>query len=145
MKKFILAIIMIAGVSFMASARDTYTRDQNKLPVAARTVLKENFKSNVSVIKIDKDFGRISEYEVILTDGSEITFDKSGNWKDIESSASSSVPDKMVPKAIRDFVKTNQKNTRIVGIERTRKGYDVELSNGVEMRFDKNAKFLKYD
>lgn len=145
MKKFLLMLGLVLGISAVASAKDTYAHDDSVLPEAARTTIANNFKSKVSVVKIDKDFGRISEYEVILTDGSEITFDKSGNWKDIESSASSSVPDKMVPKAIRDFVKTNQKNTRIVGIERTRKGYDVELSNGVEMRFDKNAKFLKYD
>lgn len=145
MKKILLALTMLACVCMAASARDHYSHDINVLPAAARTVLKANFKPGVSVIKTDKDFGRVSEYEVILTDGSEVTFDRKGNWKDIESSINGSVPSKMIPKGISDFVKANQKNTRIVGIERTRGGYEVELSNGVEMKFDKNGRFLKYD
>lgn len=138
-------MLLVAGISLAACARDSYSHDVNTLPAAARTVLKNNFKSDVSLIKIDKDFGRVKEYEVVLTNGSEITFDRSGNWKDIETSASQAVPDKMVPQGIRNWVKTNQKNSRIVGIERNRGGYDVELSNGVEVKFNKNGDFIKYD
>ncbi len=145
MKKILLALAMIVGIGVSASARDNYSHDVNVLPAAARTVLKSNFKSDVSVIKIDKDFGRVSKYEVVLTDGSEVTFDRNGNWKDIESPMAGAVPAKMVPKGISDFVRSNQKNTRIVGIERDRGGYEVELSNGVDMKFDKNGRFLKYD
>lgn len=145
MKKILLALAMIVGIGISASARDNYSHDVNVLPAAARTVLKANFKSDVSVIKIDKDFGRVSKYEVVLTDGSEVTFDRNGNWKDIESPMAGAVPAKMVPKGISDFVRSNQKNTRIVGIERDRGGYEVELSNGVDMKFDKNGRFLKYD
>lgn len=145
MKKFILTMLLLAGVVMMAGARDNYSHDIKTLPAAARTVLKNNFKANVSVIKVDKDFGRVSEYEVILTDGCEVTFDRSGNWKEIETSSSSSVPDKMVPRAILDWVKANHKKTRIIGIERKRGGYDVELSNGVDVKFNKNGRFVKYD
>lgn len=83
MKKILLIMAVIVGV-FSASARDTYSGDVNVLPTAARTILKNNFKSDVNHIKIDKDFGRVSEYDVILNDGSEISFDRNGNWKDIE-------------------------------------------------------------
>ncbi|MCM1005787.1 MAG: PepSY-like domain-containing protein [Prevotella sp.] len=145
MKKFLLAIMLMAGIGLSASARDRYTHDVNVLPAAARTVLKNNFKGDVSVIKVDKDFGRVSEYEVILTDGSEVTFDRSGNWKDIESSMKSSVPDKMVPQAIRDWVKQNQKGARIVGIEKKRNGYEIELSNGIDAEFNSAGRFLRYD
>ena len=145
MKKLLLTILVAFVVSLAANARDSYSHDINTLPTAARTVLKNNFKADVSVIKIDKDFGRVKEYEVILTNGSEITFDRSGNWKEIETSVSTAVPDKMVPQGIRSWIDKNQKKTRIVGIERTRSGYDVELSNGVEVKFNKNGHFIKYD
>lgn len=126
-------------------AHDSYSHDIKDLPAAAQTVLKNYFKSKVSVIKIDKDYGRVSEYEVVLTDGCQVTFDKSGNWKEIETSSSSSVPAKIVPKAIIDWVKTNQKRARIIGIERTRGGFDVELSNGVDVEFNRNGGFVSYD
>lgn len=85
MKRIILGLLMIAGLSLAADAKDTYGHDASVLPKAAQSVIKKNFKTRVGVVKIDKDFGRISEYEATLTDGSEITFDRDGNWKEIET------------------------------------------------------------
>lgn len=144
MKKLLLLLAVIVGV-FSASARDNYSHDVKDLPIAAQTILKNNFKSDVSHIKIKKDWGQISEYDVVLSDGSEITFDSKGNWKDIEVRQSSSVPAKLVPDAISTYVKQNQKKAKITGIERKRSGYEVELSNGVEMKFNSDGKFLRYD
>lgn len=144
MKKILLILAVIVGV-FSASARDTYSHDVKVLPVAAQTVLKNNFKADVSHIKIEKDWGRISEYDVVLTDGSEISFDSKGNWKDIEMRRDASVPKALVPAAITEFVKQNQKNAKVTGIEKKRSGYEVELSNGVEMKFNSDGKFVRYD
>lgn len=145
MKKLILTLLLAVSLAFAADARDKYTHDVNSLPPAARTVLKNNFKSDVSVIKIDKDFGRVSEYEVILNDGCEVTFDRSGNWKEIECSNRSAVPDKMIPQTILSWIKKNQKGTRVIGIERKRGGFTVELNNGVEAKFNQAGRFLRYD
>lgn len=144
MKKLLLLFALLTA-AFCASARDNYSHDVTVLPTAARTQLKNNFKAKVSHIKIEKDFGRITEYDVVLTDGSEITFDSKGNWKDIEVRQNTSVPRALIPAAIASYVKANQKNTKIVGIEKHRSGYDVELSNGVEMKFNADGKFIRYD
>ena len=96
-------------------------------------------------MKIDKDWGRVSEYEVILTDGSEISFDKDGNWENVEVNNSRSVPSAFVPAQVRKVVAGQQPGQRIVGVDRDRRGYDIELSNGIEMKFDKAGKFLGYD
>ncbi len=145
MKKLLLSLLLVLGVSVVACARDSYTRDVSQLPVAAQTILKQNFKAGVSIIKIDTELGRIDDYEVILTDGTEITFDRSGNWKEIETRVGASVPAKLVPAAIAQYVKANQKGTSIIGIEKDRKGYEVTLSNGVEMKFNSQGGFIKYD
>ncbi|MDE7160186.1 MAG: PepSY-like domain-containing protein [Muribaculaceae bacterium] len=42
-------------------------------------------------------------------------------------------------------MKANHKGASIVGIEKERYGYEVELSNGIEMRFDKQGRFVRYD
>lgn len=144
MKKFILLITLMISV-VCASARSNYSHNTADLPMAAQTILKNNFKASVSHIKIEKDFGKISEYDVILTDGSEITFDRNGNWKEIEVKNTSSIPSGLIPDAISTYVKNNQKKVKITGIEKNRGGYEVELSNGVEMKFDSNGKFLRYD
>ena len=145
MKKILLMLGLVLGITAAASARDTYAHDDSVLPEAARTTIANNFKSKVSVVKIDKDFGRVSEYEVILTDGTEISFDRNGNWENVETNKSKSVPSGFIPKTISDYVSKNQPGTRIVGIEKERSGYEVELSNGVDIKFNKDGKFVRYD
>ena len=135
---------MIAGAT-MANASDNYTRDASVLPASARTVIANDFSAGVSVVKIDKTLGRVDDYEVVLTDGTEIKFDRNGNWKDIEVAANKRVPDALVPSAIRSYVSENQHGTRIVGIEKDRGGYEVSLSNGVEIKFNNEGQFLRYD
>ena len=144
MRRLLIILTMIVGV-FTASARNNYSHDPGDLPNAAQTILKNYFKASVSHIKIEKDFGKIKEYDVVLTDGTEVTFDSHGNWKDIEVKQKASVPSSLIPKAISEYVKQNQKNVKITGIEKNRSGYEVELSNGVEMKFNSDGKFLRYD
>lgn len=145
MKKLLLLLVLIFAAVIPMSAKDRYTHDTSVLPQAARTTIRNNFKSDVTVIKIDKDFGRISEYEVILSDGTEISFDFKGNWKNVETRKSSAVPNAFVLKQIRDYVAKAQPGTRVVGIEKERSGYDVELSNGIDMKFDSKGNFKRYD
>lgn len=97
MKKLILCLLLLGGAYAVVSAKDTYAHDASVLPEAARYVIGKNFKSKVSVVKIDKDFGRVSEYDVTLSDGTEITFDRQGNWKDVETNVNSSVPSAFYP------------------------------------------------
>lgn len=144
-KKLFLAVIALAGFAASAAARDGYTRDVNVLPVAAQTTVANNCKAKISLIKVEKTLGRVSEYEVILTDGTEISFDRDGNWESVEVKASASVPEAFVPATIAKYVKETQKKQHIVGIDRDKHGYEVELSNGVEMKFDPQGRFLKFD
>lgn len=136
---------VVFGFVCAATAKDTYAHDASVLPEAARTTIANNCKAQVSVVKIDKDFGRVSEYEVILTDGTEISFDRNGNWDNVETNNAKSVPAGFIPKAVSEYVSKNHKGTRIVGIDKERSGYDVDLSNGIEIKFDKNGVFLRYD
>lgn len=145
MKKITFMLLIMIGVISAASAKDTYAHDASVLPKAARTTISNNFKSEVSLVKIDKDFGRVSEYEVILTDGTEISFDRDGNWYNVETSAAKSVPAAFIPKGISNFVAKNHKGARIVGIDKERNGYDVELSNGIDIKFNKAGEFRRYD
>lgn len=146
MKKFLLALTLIIAMTVGASARDTYSHDGSVLPEAARTVLAGNFKkAKVSLVKIDKKFGRVDEYEVIMTDGSEVEFDAAGNWKNVETNKAVGVPSGFIIKPISSYVSKTHPGTKIVGIEKERHGYDVELSNGIEMKFDSAGAFLRYD
>ncbi|MBS5529141.1 MAG: PepSY-like domain-containing protein [Prevotella sp.] len=54
-------------------------------------------------------------------------------------------PSGLVPSEIVNYVQQNQKNVTIVSIEKNSKGYDVELSNGVDIKFNSAGRFIRYD
>ncbi len=145
MKKILFIMLAALGLSSSAFAGDDYSRDASVLPEAARTTINNNFKAKVSVVKIEKTLGHVTEYETVLTDGTEISFDNNGNWDNIEVAGSKSVPNSMVPQAIRNYIAKHQPKTHIVGIEKERSGYEIELSNGVDMKFNNDGEFLRYD
>lgn len=145
MKRFIVTILAAAALTLSIQA-DEFSRNESTLPEAARTTVSNNFDAKVGVIKIDRTLGKIKEYEVTLTDGTRIDFDEHGNWKDIEVPAGKAVPSKLIPEPIRKSVAELQRGQKVTGIERrSGGGYEVELSNGIEMRYDKLGQFEKYD
>lgn len=145
MKKLVLLLVALVVSVATVSARDVISRNINDLPNAALATVNDNFKAKVSVIKIDKGITGVSEYEVILTDGTEITFDRNGNWKEVEVPGNKQVPDYFVPKTIRDYIKKNNNNKKVVGIEKNGRSYEVQLENGIEMKFDRAGNFIRYD
>lgn len=80
------------------------------------------------------------EYEVDLASGAEVDFRENGDWKDVKAARGKAVPAAIIPSAITKYVATNHKGTRIVEISRKRGGYEVELSNGKELRLTADAK-----
>lgn len=146
MKTLILTLTLALGATLGVSARDIITRDTSVLPVAAQIALKDNFKSDVNTVKVDKSFGHIDDYEVTLADGTEISFDKHGIWESIESGVNTTVPSGLIDSTILDYVAQAQPGSKVIGIERERTGnYEITLSNGVEMKFNRNGEFVKYD
>ena len=79
-------------------------------------ILAKNFKAPVSFIKTDKTLGFVVDYEVILTDGTEITFDKKGNWELVEVSENQVAPNVFIIKGISDYIKKNFPGQKILGI-----------------------------
>lgn len=144
MKKILIFLTLILGISGSMYSRDSITRDESVLPQAAKATIAKNFKSKISLIKTEKTIGMIKEFEVILQDGSEICFDKNGNWTDIEVRRGKEIPSGFIPIGIRDYVKKNHSGQKIESLEKERNGYDVELSNGINMKFDKEGIFLRY-
>lgn len=137
--------LLLAASATSLSAKDIYTHDTSVLPPAAKELIADNFRSKVSVIKVDKDFGRITDYEVTLTDGTEITFDRGGNWQSIETAPGKAVPSNLVLPHIRAYVKAHQQGARIVSIEKEGSAYDVDLSNGVDIKFSAQGNYLRFD
>ncbi|MDE7080860.1 MAG: PepSY-like domain-containing protein [Muribaculaceae bacterium] len=145
MKKILIALMLFIAAGISTACADTYAHDASVLPAAAQAVLKKNFKAEVTVVKIDKDFGMVKDYEVILNDGTEISFDSKGNWEEVEVGRNMNVPAAFLLQPMRNYLNANFKGVNVVGVDKKRRGYEVKLANGIELEFDTSGNFLRYD
>ena len=100
-------------------------------------------KANVLIVKSEWD-----EYEVKLSDGTQLEFTRDFEWKKIDcehSNTYTAVPAELVPEQIATYVKTNLANQSIIKIEKKRRGWEIELNNELEIKFNKNFVVTKID
>ena len=109
------------------------------LPQKAQTFITTHF-SGVEVLSATVD----DDYEVYLANGAKVEFTLQGEWKEVKCPGSK-VPAAIIPSAISKYVKTNFPNNAIIKIDKKYSGYEIELNNGLELKFDKNGNFLKID
>ncbi len=140
MKKIPALIIAAIVASASATMQAGTPIQQSELPKAALTFIAKHFP-NDKVRKAEKDNGRRgTEYEVDLAGGAEIDFRADGEWKEGKAAKGSAVPAAIIPSAIAKYVKANFSGQTIVEISRKRGGYEVELSNGTELKLTEDAK-----
>lgn len=115
-----------------------------QLPVAAQQTIKKHFANRkIALAKMEYEvFGKT--YDVIFTNGDKIEFDSKGQWIDIHCEFSQ-VPNALIPAPIATYVKNNYPQTVVINIERDRRVYDVDLSNGLELTFTKSFKLIDID
>ena len=141
--RFLCLALALTLFSVSLSARDEIISEQ-QLPAAAKTFVKQYFKNRtVSLAKKDVDLGSTS-FDVVLNSGTKIEFNAKGEWKEVDC-APAAVPAALIPAAIAKYVKANYANLKIVKIERDAAGYDIELSNDVDLKFDKQGNFVRID
>ena len=139
---FALAAVVICAALWAigCSAADKYTSDVKALPTEAQNVLKANYSDlTLAQIKIDDD-----EYEVKYTDGTTVEFTKAGVLKDVEPATGSFVPDALVPAPVKAYVDSVYPGQKIIKYEAGR-DIEVKVSSGIELKFDKQGKFLRID
>ena len=146
MKRIGIILIGLALMTNLACAdNDKVTNNINELPQVSRTFLNNYFNGNkVSHIKIDKDLFLIDSYDVILTDGTSVEFNRDGEWKEVKS-FQQNIPDTLIPAEIRQYVSQNYPGQKIMTVERGKRKVSVDLANGLELKFDLNGNLIDID
>ncbi|MDO4771380.1 PepSY-like domain-containing protein [Porphyromonas sp.] len=139
--KMMLTSALLLLVTLVGCDKDDKIIAPTDLPNAAQTFISTHFPGkDVVLVKTDD-----SGYDVVLSDGSKIDFDRNGNWEDVES-RTTQVPDGIVPQPILTYVNTTYPDAKILKISRDRRDYEVDLSNGKELKFDaKTFKLIEID
>lgn len=147
MKKFTIFLVSLFAVLSIlpASAGDDHIIPVGELPSPARQLLETYFKEvGVSYAKVDEDwFDR--EYKVVFVNGMKIEFLKDGSWKEIDCRYNGEVPADLIPKEIVDYLGQTFLEWRTVGIEQDRRGYEVRLDNGLDLKFDRRFRLVGTD
>lgn len=139
-----IAIIALMALSTFGFAQKKVINN-NQLPANAQTFIKNNFAINqISSTTEEQESLFSKEYKVILNNGTEIEFDKSGNWEEVDGHKTA-IPLKIVPRTIQNYVAKSFPNTQIVKIKKSLRKYEVEISNGLELEFNKKGQFTKID
>lgn len=145
MKKIVFLFISLFAMNFVAWAGNDKPIQVSEMPKAAQLFIKNHFADlSVAMAKVETDF-LDKNYDVVFTNGNKVEFDKKGNWTNVDCEHTQ-VPVAILPEAIRQYVTQKYPDAKVLKIEVTdRKGYDVELSNGFELEFDKRMNVIDVD
>lgn len=138
-RKILVIIALIFGVISASAALplDKYSINRKDLPEEAQQMLDEHFpKAKVSMVKVDRHLLKKTDYDVRLTNGTKIEFSNKGRWTSVDCKKKS-VPESLVPKAIRGNVEKKYDGVKIVKISRSSLYYIVGLANGKELKYDR--------
>lgn len=140
----LLAALWLFTVPALAD-NDRISKNLNDLPRQSREFLAEHFAGlPVSHIKIEKNLIGTDSYDVILTDGTKIEFDKSGTWEEVKRPATP-VPASVLPAFVQTYVRQHYQGVAIMGIEKDTRKYEVKLQNGIELKFDLQGNLTDID
>lgn len=82
------------------------------------------------------------EYEVKLNDKTELDFNQ--DFQLIEGDSKLGLPLSVLPKKIVDYISQNQPNVAVKEWEIKPYGQKTELTNGVDLYFDKDGNFVRH-
>ena len=144
MKKVLLLFVTLFAISASVKAGDDKPTTMDRIPQKAQQFVKKYFgDKQVALVTVESEFMDKS-YDVTFTNGDVVEFNKRGEWKNIDCKYSA-VPDGVIPTAIQSYVAKNYPNAKVKQLERDRKDYDVELTNGWEIKFDKRFRVIELD
>ena len=138
-----LALALPLGTS-VASAVNDKVINKNELPAKAQKFIDGNFANvKLSYAKLETDF-LTRYYEVTLADGTKLEFTSNGEWEEVDCRRAE-VPAAIIPAGISEYVKNNYPGEKINRIERDSRGYELELSNDLELKFNNDLEIVDID
>ena len=141
-KNLIFALLALLFVQ--CDHKDIVTQDKNRLPQQAQDFIATYFPTEeVSYITIDKEMVNTT-YEVKFVGGTELSFDKNGEWSEVDCQRAA-VPEGIIPTVIANYVRQNFSNEIITQIEKDKRQYEVHLSNGLELYFNRQGEYVGAD
>lgn len=139
-----MLLVCMFAMHTMVMADNDKPIQVNQLPAKAQTFINTYFKSQKVALAKQETELFYKSYDVMFANGEKVEFDKAGEWTEVQC-RQSEVPAQIVPDAIKNYVKTNYPDAKIIQIERDQKEYEVKLSNRWEITFDSKMRVTDID
>lgn len=141
-RKLLAFLPILLGVWMLSSCDDEKKIDFGDLPSEARSFI-ENYFPSADILSIvqEKEDGR-KEYQVKLSDGTDMEFDEDGEWTNIECYFNP-LPTGILPANVITKVEELHPEAYINGVEKELGGYVVEVTDagGIDWDMRFNAQF----
>ena len=139
-----IAICCMVSCNMVANAGNDKPIAVNARPVKAPALLSNHF-NNQKVMLATIESGVVSRsYDVVLQNGTKLEFDKKGNLTEIDCKLGI-VPALLIPQAIKNYLKDNYAGQSVKKIEMNKNEYEVELTNGLDLTFNKHFQLIDID
>ena len=139
-----IAICCMVSCNMVANAGNDKPISVNALPAKAQTLLSQHFNGQ-KVMLATIESGVVSRsYDVVLQNGTKLEFAKKGNLTEIDCKQAI-VPDQLIPQAIRNYLMDNYAGQSVKKIEMNKNEYEVELTNGLDLTFNKHFQLIDID
>lgn len=139
-----IAICCMVSCNMAANAGNDKLISVNALPAKAQTLLNNHFNGQ-KVMLATIESGVVSRsYDVVLQNGTKLEFDKKGNLTEINCKQGI-VPALLIPQAIKNYLKDNYAGQSVKKIEMNKNEYEVELTNGLDLTFNKHFQLIDID
>ena len=139
-----IAICCMVSCNMVANAGNDKPISVNTLPAKAQALLTKHF-SNQKVVLATIESNVIGKnYDVVLKNGTKLEFDKKGNLTEIDCKQGT-VPTQLIPQAIKNYLKANYARQSVKKIEMDKNEYEVELTNGLDLTFNKHFQLIDID
>lgn len=143
-KRVMVLLVSLFAINGVVIADNDKAIQAAQLPIKAQEFIKQYFPTNdIALAKMESEF-LDKNYEVVFVSGDKVEFHHNGEWGKIDCRFSV-FPLPIVPQQIKDYVAKFYPNLSICQIEHDRKGYEIQLSNGIELRFNRNYQIIDID
>lgn len=145
MRKIITFLICILSTQLVVKADDDRPIEFKQLPAISQQLINRQFANQpIALVKMERDFLDKS-YDVIFTNGDKIKFNKKGDWTEIDCQYTQ-VPIALIPKQIQSYLSKNYAGQKVIKLEREmKKQYEIELNNGLDIKFNWNYRVIDID
>lgn len=137
-------ILLLAGAFLMGATAVSADNDRavtlDQLPQRAQQFIRQHFAGEqVAFAKRERDFLEETRYEVVFTGGAKVEFRRNGDWNEVDCRYAA-VPEAVLPEMLRGKIEELYPGVAVLRIDRDDRGaYEVRLSNGLELSFDRRG------